>query len=330
MSTLQFPHPQVSDKNKKQVQQLNKLSKKLLQTPISHTKQQLIFHQQTLKSSLFSARIEGNTLTLKENNQLSINPKTKEKIEVNNVIKTLNNLDKLPNELKLIDLQIIHQQIMHNLNSQAGKFRKKGSGIFDGLGNIVYLTPEANELQSMLKTLLNNYNKNYQDINKQLLNIAWCHYYFEKIHPFIDGNGRVGRILIQHQLKKTKLFGNYIIPLDEYLERHRSSYYFYLEKNTRNINEFVTFFLDTLITSIKKLLKEINSHSNNDDLQQLLPRRKELYLITKDHPYISLDSLARRFPTIPKRTIAYDINCLVKKKLIIKHGQTRGVRYSTR
>jgi DeoR/GlpR family transcriptional regulator of sugar metabolism len=60
----------------------------------------------------------------------------------------------------------------------------------------------------------------------------------------------------------------------------------------------------------------------------LLPRRSEIVNIVKDHPYVSADEIARRFPMTPKRTVSYDINYLVRKEHIKKHGATRGVRYS--
>jgi len=61
----------------------------------------------------------------------------------------------------------------------------------------------------------------------------------------------------------------------------------------------------------------------------LLPRRQEILNIIKDHPFITADRICRRFPMTPKRTIANDINSLVKKSLVKKHGKTRGVCYST-
>jgi len=338
MSILKFPHQQTNTKLEQRVKQLITLSKQLLKTPISHTKQQSIFHQQTLRSSFFSARIEGNTLTLNESKNLVIrerldkdSKKIKEKEEVSNVVKALNNIDKLPDKLTTKDVQNIHKQILCNLDPQAGKIRTKGSGIFDELGNIVYLTPEEKETRQMLGLVIKNINSSCNlNIVQQLINLSSCHYYFEKTHPFIDGNGRVGRVLLQYQLRKTKLFANYILPIDEYFEKNRSSYYFYLEKNTRNIAEFSEFILDALIFTTKQLILDISKDENTTSnlLEQLLPRRKELFYITKDHPYISLDSLSRRFPTIPKRTIAYDINFLVKKNYLVKHGQTRGARYS--
>ncbi|MEN8253732.1 MAG: hypothetical protein ABFQ62_05155 [Patescibacteria group bacterium] len=63
-------------------------------------------------------------------------------------------------------------------------------------------------------------------------------------------------------------------------------------------------------------------------IENLLPRRQEIVYIIKDHPYISLENITRRFPMTSKRSIAYDVQQLVKKKFVVKHGDTRGVRYS--
>lgn len=57
-------------------------------------------------------------------------------------------------------------------------------------------------------------------------------------------------------------------------------------------------------------------------------KRQEIIAIIQDHPYISFDAIARRFPTVPRRTLAYDVMQLVKQGLIIKHGVTRGACYS--
>jgi len=118
---------------------------------------------------------------------------------------------------------------MANLASTAGKFRYESSAIFDGLGNIVYLTPDPNEMQTMLAVLLEKFNP-LLAWKKALINTALCHYYFEKIHPFIDGNGRVGRILLKHQLLNIDLLPDLPLPIEEYFEKHRSDYYFFLEK----------------------------------------------------------------------------------------------------
>jgi len=330
MSILQFPHSSNPDNVKEIADQILALSGELLQKPVSHTKKQSIFHQQLLKSSLFSARIEGNTLTLAQSKEIDLkNPKQKTDLEISNVLKCLNNLHKLPAKLSLKSITSIHKQVMDKIDHGAGQLRSESSAIFDGLGNVVYLTPEPKDMMQMLDLLLQNHNKKLES-TKQLIKSAECHYYYEKIHPFIDGNGRSGRVLLQHQLQKSSLFASYILPVDEYFEKNRSQYYFHLEKNTRDIEPFVKFFLDGVVFSLKKLLQDIDniSHNSSDTVVSLLPRRHELVEIIKDHPYISLDSLCRRFPTIPRRTMAYDVNWLVKNNHITKHGSTNGVRYS--
>lgn len=60
----------------------------------------------------------------------------------------------------------------------------------------------------------------------------------------------------------------------------------------------------------------------------LVPRRQEMFNIIADHPYLSFDSLARRFPRIPRRTLAYDLFMLLQAKLVRKHGVTRGACYT--
>lgn len=65
-------------------------------------------------------------------------------------------------------------------------------------------------------------------------------------------------------------------------------------------------------------------------IRALLPRRQEIFAIITDHPYITFDAIARRFPATPKRTLAYDIASLIKQGLVQKHGVTRGVCYTVK
>ena len=67
----------------------------------------------------------------------------------------------------------------------------------------------------------------------------------------------------------------------------------------------------------------------NDKLKsELLPKRAEIVNIILDHPLCSSDMIARRFPTVSRRTILHDLHYLVKTGHITKHGDTRGARYS--
>lgn len=338
---LQFPNiPEIKATTlAKSLQQIDILSQALRHIPLQEQTKTKIFHQQLLKSALFSARIEGNSLTLVAANQENFDQtKNKQKQEISNVLQALNFIKSFE-KITLTGLCQVHQKIMRNLNADAGKLRSEGSAIFDQFGNVVYLTPEPTEMKEMLKNWLKQAQvspkKSWQT---QLLKIACCHYYFEKIHPFLDGNGRTGRVALQWQLQKLGLFGDFTFPIDQFFDDKRNLYYNFLEKNTRNIDSFVEFFLEGISWALEKLLEDIKNsdkaeaieRKQDNTLDNLLPRRKEIYLIIADHPYISLDTIARRFLEIPRRTLAYDLQQLIKAKLVVKQGATRGVVYTTR
>ncbi len=328
---LQFPLSFHDQQSQELTEQIISLATILQQIPIQPYSAEKIFHQQFLKSSLFSARIEGNTLTLIEAAQTNLgNSKKKSKKEINNILHVLQHLADFSQKLTEKDLLKIHQLALHDIHPDAGKFRYESSAIFDQFGNVVYLTPSPAEMKKMLHSVLEEYDRQ-QPLPFVFNHIANCHYYFEKIHPFLDGNGRVGRILLQLQLQKTNLFGKYILPIDQYFEEHRSDYYFYLEKNSRNTQEFTTFFLKGLNWSLHSILsdiKNISAESQTLAKENLLPRRQEILDILQDHPFISLETITRRFPTINKHTLAYDMKWLWKNGFVTKHGRTRGVCYS--
>lgn len=381
---LQFPTLPNIAKYAEKLKKIEVMSGVLQYLPVSGDLKKQLLHFQVLKSSLFSARIEGNTLTLVTAKNLDLkNPKEKEKKEISNVLKALSKLQSsmskisisqssMPHNSKIqspnvVDSVVtkdnpvfsenwlleIHRQVMQNLDADAGSFRREASAIFDQYGNIVYLTPNPEEMKQMLAVLLDRIELTQSGFatsmswQEKLFSVVACHYYFEKIHPFVDGNGRTGRILLQYQLQKLGIFSDYILAVDQYFDEHKSEYYLHLEKNSRNIEGFVDFFLDAVIFSIQKILDEVkagvsaaadssniagnvsitSSKSSNFSLENLLPRRKEIYLVIKDHPYITADGVARRFAKIPKRTLAYDLSQLVKLGLVQKLGKTRGVVY---
>ncbi len=346
---LQFPQPLDQAELLPLTEQILVLSKALTCVPVPATIKQKLFHQQLLKSSLFSAKIEGNQLTLIQAKQADLRqPKEKSKLEVSNVMKALAKIKTFSAQLSIANLSTLHQLIMVGLDDQAGKLRCQASAIFDGFGNVVYLTPEPAAMQQMLTVMLTKINQLQADQPASLASyaqrldlLARCHYYFEKIHPFVDGNGRTGRALLHYQLWQTGLFPDFYLPIDEYFEKYRHDYYNFLEKSTRHIDQLIKFILEGIIWSLESILAEIKAWPMDDlastdqqtweDAQQnLLPRRQEIINILNDHPYLSLANLARRFPNVPKRTLAYDLNHLVKKALVIKHGETRGVLYTVK
>src|SRR3989344_2512707 len=152
-----------------------------------------------LKSSLYSARIEGNPLELVDVD--TQDKKSLKKREVFNILEAIRFIDGhvIKGNLKGDLFLQIHMLVLKNLSPDAGHLRVEASAIFNESGIAVYIPPPATHISKLLDSLLAFVNS---DMEKFPLVAAFvAHLVFEKIHPFLDGNGRVGRLLVADVLK---------------------------------------------------------------------------------------------------------------------------------
>jgi Fic family protein len=134
-----------------------------------------------------------------------------------------------------------------------------------------------------------------------LIHLALAHYQFEVIHPFLDGNGRLGRLLITLVMIERNVLPQPLLYLSGYLERHRDRYYDLLMSTTRTgeLGPWITFFLRGVATQAADAeertvrLVELQSAMRNELLEEKattnVVRTAELLFTT---PYISASSLA--------------------------------------
>lgn len=310
------------------LQEIEHLKTKLDLLPQNKILEKYSRQKSILKSALFSARIEGNTKTLDEISLAGIrSSKEISKIELNNLYKTLEFILKNPwkHNLTTDDLRNLHSLVLKNLSSSAGSLRMESSAIFNIAGVAIYVCPMPEEINELLRQWLNYINNN----NEQFIPIktAISHFSFEKIHPFLDGNGRVGRLLIHLILKKWNYDLRGLVAFEEYFDNHRDEYYYLLNTNKKDITSFIEFFLEGLKDAFTKTLrsKNFNKVINKEDLLPL--RRLEILHIIREHQQVSLDFLKRRFITISDRLLRYDLKKLQDIGLIKKRGVTRGVVY---
>ena len=288
-----------------------------------------IRRKSTLKSSLFSARIEGNTLTL---DQLPKAPSKSQKTqEVFNILKALNWVfERRSKDLNLKDILKLHQMVMEGLveREDLGKLRREVGAIFNAAGIAIYLPPRPSQILSLTKRLI-IYAKEQKE---QFIPIkaALIHYSFEKIHPFLDGNGRVGRLLLQAVLQKDGYDMKGILPIEEYLDNHRSEYYSVLEEAERDVTDYVEFILEAIAETAKQSKEQILQREEVKIEDLLLPRRAEILNIIKEQKLVNFDSLRRRFFGVNERTLRYDLKKLVDAGLIKKRGTTKGVYYESK
>lgn len=278
-----------------------------------------------LKSSLYSARIEGNQLELVD---FEVgNKKPQKKREVFNITQAIRFIDRhvrRGNFKKDLLLQI-HIRVLQNLNPDAGHLRREASAIFNQSGVAVYMPPPASHISKLLDSLLTFVNS---DVEKFPLVVAFvAHLVFEKIHPFLDGNGRVGRLLIAAILKSRGWDFTFTVPFEEYLDNHKEDYYFHLDKGLENTNDYLLFMLEAFWQQTQTIKTQIEEELKKDQKVFLPPRQEEIYNVISDHKVVSFDMIRRRFAKIPERTLRYDLKKLLDRKLIEKTGETRGRYY---
>ncbi|MBF8249937.1 MAG: Fido protein [Candidatus Levybacteria bacterium] len=294
---------------------------------LQETIKQNIQRVSLLKSSLFSARIEGSTLQISDFDFGNETEEDKKK-EIFNIVNAIKNVDK--NIKKNITNNLIlqlHALVLQDLSPDAGHLRTEISAIFNQAGIAVYMPPPPSQISKLLNDLLA-----YMTAEQRFPLIAAfvSHLIFEKIHPFLDGNGRVGRLLISAILKSKNWDFTFAVPFEEYLDEHKDEYYFHLDQGLQNTNDYLEFMLGAFYQQIKKIKDQIGAETDREAHPFLPPRQEEILNIIKDQIIVSFDMIRRRFIQVPERTLRYDLKKLLDRKLIEKSGETRGRYYRIR
>lgn len=283
-----------------------------------------IRRQSYLKSSLFSARIEGNTLTL--NDVSTRSSKDQKNVEVFNILKALNIiLQKRNKDIIAKDILELHSLTMDGLTPSLGRFRNEVSAIFNSAGIAIYMSPSPRRIPSFMGKLIKFINSQ----KEPLVPIRAClaHFTFEKIHPFLDGNGRVGRLLLTAVLHKGGYGMKGLISIEEYLDSHRSLYYLGLENSEKDVTDYLEFMLGAIAYTAENAKKMVLEKKDFDAADYLLPRRAEILKIIQDHRIINFDQVRRKFMAVNERTLRYDLKKLADSGFIRKRGTTKGAYY---
>jgi len=234
-----------------------------------------------LKEATTSSRIEG-TKTNMEDALISEEDITPEKrddwAEVQNYIKAINtsikNLDKLPISNRL--LRNTHKTLLLGVRGKhkiLGEFRTSQNWIGATLKDAIFIPPHHSEIQDLMSDLEKFINDNEHPI-PHLIKIAIAHYQFETIHPFLDGNGRLGRLLITLYLVSNNVLRKPSLYLSDFFERNKTYYYDNLmsARLHSNLNQWIKFFLvGVLETSNESIqvFKDIIKLKNTIELEKL-------------------------------------------------------------
>lgn len=223
------------------------------------------------KEAVVSSQIEGTEASLSDilQSEKKNNEKQEETEEIVNYVKALNVglslLDSLPISFRYI--KELHKELLKGVrggSKDPGEVRRSQNWIGPAgatIKNATYIPPSVDKMAPCIYDLENYMNSTLEV--SPLIKIALIHYQFETIHPFLDGNGRLGRLLIPLWLKENKVLNYPLIYLSLYFKENRQEYYSLLMdvRFKGHYEEWIKFFLRGVVLMSEQAIKTIQEIS---------------------------------------------------------------------
>jgi len=293
--------------------------------------------------------IEGNELNITEAEQVLAGGKIvgrdrdiQEVLNYRNVLKFIEGYDK--KEITEESLKHIHELTTHRLlaDEQVGEYRKTQVVVKNSAtGEITFRPPPAIEVPFLLRSFLEWLNQTTDDQVHTALKAGITHYETVRIHPFLDGNGRVGRATATLVLFKEGYDIKRFFALEEYYDREPMVYYEALQsvgKAGGNLNVWLEYFIEGLaieLTRIKEKVKRLSTDlkikkSLGGQQMALSERQIKIIEYIQESGFLQNKSFFELFPMVSEDTVLRELKDLLKKGIVIKEGTTKGARYVLR
>ncbi|MEN0004762.1 MAG: Fic family protein [Bacteroidota bacterium] len=274
----------------------------------------------TIKASL---EIEGNSLSEEQitaiiEHKRVMGPK-KDILEVVNAIKVYEQLPSFT-PTSLSSFLKAHQLLMNGLIDKPGALRTKEVGIFKG-AQVSHIAPPPGNLDYLMRNLFDYLKKADDPI---LLKSCVVHYEIEFIHPFMDGNGRMGRLWQTLILMKSYPIFEFL-PFETIIKQRQDQYYEVLEASDKAGKS--TVFIEFILAAIDEAFEELLNIQN----RLITPAERMDYFLS-----IYQDELFTRkdyqtiFKDISSATASRDLRAAVDQRLIEKQGDKRTTKYKKR
>lgn len=274
-----------------------------------------------IKTIQASLQIEGNTLTVDQVSAVMekkrvLGPK-KDVTEVLNALKVYQQLNsfKAANQT---DFLKAHSLLLHGLIEKPGQYRKKGVAIVKG-DKLEHMAPGHTMVPGLMRDLFG-----YLKTTDEVALVKGCvfHYELEFIHPFIDGNGRMGR-LWQSLILMAQYPVFEFIPVETMIAQHQNEYYQVLSACDKEGKS--TKFIDFMLSMIDKTIDQLLEDYQPKKLQE--SDRMRIFIEQRSTPFSRKDYIAY-FPALSTATASRDLRNAVDAGILLKTGDKMKTVYT--
>lgn len=292
-----------------------------------------------LRTTHYGTHIEGNELSLTQVQKVlegeRIVARDRDVQEVINYRRVIDFIGKV----KTVDEDLVkqlHKLVVQRILDNSGEYRDKEVVIRDSItGEVSFRPPKAVEVPWQTQELLTFINSEHE--THPVLKAGIVHYEFVRIHPFLDGNGRVGRAISTLVLFQEKYDIRHFFSLEEHFDRNADEYYKALqsvEEKKGDLTSWLTYFTQCLAADLSKIKERIENISIDAGLKKKLggpvmlsDRQLKIIEYVQKVGYFENRIFETLFPMVSEDTVLRELQDLVKKGVLKKTGVTKGVKY---
>lgn len=293
--------------------------------------------------------IEGNELNFSEAEKVLAGAKIvgrerdiQEVLNYRNVLKFIESYDKP--DVTQETLKHMHELTVHRMlpDGTVGEYRKTQVVVKNSqTGEVTFRPPPAVEVPFLIKDFLEWINTTQSDELHTALRAGIAQYEVVRIHPFLDGNGRVARALATLVLFKEGYDVKRFFSLEEHYDREPLQYYEALQsvgKNKGNLTGWLEYFTEGLAIELTRVKEKVKSLSTDLKLKKslggkplaLTERQIKIIEFVQENGFLQNKAFFELFPMISEDTVLRELKDLIGKGIVKKEGTTKGVRYVLR
>lgn len=322
--------------SKKMLNLVVEITEQLARLKVKKTKDLHLRKENRLRSIHSSLAIEQNSLTIAQvtdiiNGKKVLGPPSEIK-EVKNAYKAYESVFKL-NPYSKTDFLKTHKLLTTSLIKDSGEFRSGDVGVYDSKGNIVHMGARPQYVSQLISDLFNWAKK---DVTHDLIKSSIVHFEIEMIHPFQDGNGRMGRLWQNLILSKWQQIFEWI-PVETIVYKNQREYYTVLAESEKSNDSSI--FIEFMLEAIRDTIAQFEASIKKDGLGGIIDNQvqdkiseKELLFFSQIYEHLKVHHEIRNRKAVeltqkPSVTVRRYLIKFVDLGILISSGENRNRSY---